>query len=587
MKKNLRLNIIFCLVIALIFQLCIISFNNVTTADSSSNAKWTLMMYFDGDNKLDAVMETQLELIRQIDYNANIQIIVLIDGNNEGDTMLYHIVENSLIELEWATESDMDNPATLQQFIQTVKNDYTSDYYGLFIASNKGSAWQGICYDEHGDGTMITMPELNQILQIVTNNGDSKLDIISIETCMGGNTAVAYEIKEYCNYYIAGPECGLVSPLQGIGFPYQQSISELVSNSDMNPEEFSISCVNNFKPVYDPSTSIKSNLVAVNLSYMNEIGYSYNDLAIFLKDNINIYKINIKEALNQTKIFGEMWGINYIIEPYHFLEQLIINNYEYQNIKNQIQSYIDSSILAKKIYPGDTVYGLNLYLPRNTPDYNHALRYDSGILPSPYEETKFAQDTQWNEFLKTFLGIAYNTAPEIPIITGPQEGKTNEISDYNIYAVDPDGDNISFFIDWGDNTNSGWIGPYPSGETHKESHTWNEQGTFTIRVKVKDIHEAESDWVSLSVSMPKTKYKENNKIFTFLFGKISDIEENQQGGIRFLPLRLLKIIIASEEGFSIQIIDATYGGYPCCTYIYPEDFRGILGSSFICGFWIT
>ena len=587
MEKNLRLKIIFCLVIALIFQLCIISFNNETIADSSSNAKWTLMMYFDGDNKLEAVMETQLELIRQINYDPNIQIIVLIDGNNVGDTMLYHVTENSLIELQWATESDMDDPTTLQQFIQTVKNEYISDYYGLFIGSNKGSAWQGVCYDEHGDGTMITMPELDQVLKTVTNSGNSKLDIISIETCMGGNTAVAYEIKEYCSYYIAGPECGLVAPLQGIGFPYQQSISDLVSNPDMHPEEFSITCVNNFNPVYDPSTYIKTNLVAVNLSYMTSLGCSYSDLATFLRGNIDVYKKDIKEALNKTKIFGEMWGINYIIEPYHFLEQLVIDNTEYQTFKNQIKADIDSSVLAKKIYPGDIVYGLNLYLPRNTPDYNYALRYDSGILPSPYEETKFAKDTQWDEFLKTFLGIAYNKAPEIPIITGPQKGKTGEIFDYNVSAVDPDGDNISFFIEWGDNTNSGWLGPFPSGETHTESHSWNEQGKFTIQVKAKDIHEAESDWTSLSVSMPKTKYKENNKIFTFLLGKISDIEENQQGGIQFLPLRLLKIIIGSEEGYSIQIIDATYGGYPCCTYIYPEDFHGIINSSFICGVWIT
>ena len=106
-------------------------------------------------------------------------------------------------------------------------------------------------------------------------------------------------------------------------------------------------------------------------------------------------------------------------------------------------------------------------------------------------------------------------------------------------------------------------------------------------MKVKDIHEAESDWVSLSVSMPKTKYKVNNQIFTFLFGKISDIEEDQQGGVRFLPLILLKMVIGSEQGFSIQIIDANYGGYPCCTYINPEDFRGIIGSSFICGVWMT
>ena len=125
------------------------------------------------------------------------------DGKIDGDTKLYNIIENTLVEIEWPTESDMDDPATLEHFIQTVKNDYPSNYYALFIGSNKGSAWQGICYDEHGDGTMITMPEFHQILKTVTNNSSSKLDIISIETCMGGNTEIAYEIKEYCDYYLS------------------------------------------------------------------------------------------------------------------------------------------------------------------------------------------------------------------------------------------------------------------------------------------------------------------------------------------------------------------------------------------------
>ena len=31
-------------------------------------------------------------------------------------------------------------------------------------------------------------------------------------------------------------------------------------------------------------------------------------------------------------------------------------------------------------------------------------------------------------------------------------------------STNPDGDNIFYLFDWGDDTNSGWIGPYKSGE---------------------------------------------------------------------------------------------------------------------------
>ena len=40
-------------------------------------------------------------------------------------------------------------------------------------------------------------------------------------------------------------------------------------------------------------------------------------------------------------------------------------------------------------------------------------------------------------------------------------------------ATDPDGDNVLYYIDWGDGTNSGWLGPYPSGQQASAQKTWS------------------------------------------------------------------------------------------------------------------
>jgi hypothetical protein len=587
MKRIVNLNLIIFVSTFLLIQACLIPLTNAENENVSFNANWTIMMYFDGDNKLHDVMELYLMYIREIPYEPTIQLIVLIDGKPDGDTKLYHILENTLVELEWEVESAMDDPGTLEQFIKKAQTDFPANHYGLFIESNKGSAWQGLCYDENGDGTMITMPEFHQVLQSVTNDGTSKIDILTIESCMTGNTELAYEIKNFCDYFIAGPECGIVAPAQGIGLPYQTFITELVSQPEMSPEDLTVLIVENFIPVNEPSTDIKTNLFAIDLSYMDDIALLYDNLAEFLKNNIDNYKSNIYDSLDQTKIFGELWGINYIIEPYQFLEYLLIDDSDYQTIKNQLKSTIESSIVAKIIYPGDSVNSLNLYLPRNTPDYNHALRYESGILPSPYEETQFAIDTRWDEFLKTFLGIAYNTAPNKPSIEGPNEANMGESYDYLFTATDPEEDNLFYYIDWGDGTEKIWYGPYPSNEQITFSHTYVNQGGYTIQAKVKDTSDAESDWSTYPITISKIKNQPFQQIITFLIGKITDIEENQQGGVRFLPIRVMKIVLGGDLAFSIQIIDETYGGYPCCTYINPEDFKGLITSSFIVGCWFT
>ena len=98
-----------------------------------------------------------------------------------------------------------------------------------------------------------------------------------------------------------------------------------------------------------------------------------------------------------------------------------------------------------------------------------------------------------------------NNPPITPTIAGPSNGKIGETYTYTFSTTDPDDDEITYYVNWGDDTNSGWIGPYSSGEQLNLSHCWDEKGTYSIRVKAKDVFDAESDWTTLEVSMPKNK----------------------------------------------------------------------------------
>jgi outer membrane protein assembly factor BamB len=101
----------------------------------------------------------------------------------------------------------------------------------------------------------------------------------------------------------------------------------------------------------------------------------------------------------------------------------------------------------------------------------------------------------------TFGTIGGNQPPNPPIIRGPASGKVKHSYNYTFNSTDPNEDNIFYYIDWGDNTNSGWIGPNPSGHEITQTHTWP-KGTYTIKAKAKDNYGYESDWATLSVTMP-------------------------------------------------------------------------------------
>jgi len=98
-----------------------------------------------------------------------------------------------------------------------------------------------------------------------------------------------------------------------------------------------------------------------------------------------------------------------------------------------------------------------------------------------------------------------NYPPNEPIITGPAKGKPKTEYDYTFISTDSNLDDIYYYIDWGDGTNSGWIGPYHSEEEITQSHKWSVSGAYNISCKTKDIFNAEGRWGSIQVTMPRSK----------------------------------------------------------------------------------
>jgi len=88
-----------------------------------------------------------------------------------------------------------------------------------------------------------------------------------------------------------------------------------------------------------------------------------------------------------------------------------------------------------------------------------------------------------------------NTAPEKPEIpSGQTICNINVEYSYSSRTNDLDGNQIYYWFDWGDGTNSDWIGPYASGVNASANHTWTVNGTYQIKVKAIDTFYAESEW---------------------------------------------------------------------------------------------
>ncbi len=118
----------------------------------------------------------------------------------------------------------------------------------------------------------------------------------------------------------------------------------------------------------------------------------------------------------------------------------------------------------------------------------------------------YTYDLWYYQYLETFewgalwgnpdltMGVV-SRPPETPVIPdGPSKWTINIETTFTTVTTDPEGDSISYLFDWGDGTDSGWVGPYGSGQIAEASHIWTKLGDFQVKAKAQDVYGVTSDW---------------------------------------------------------------------------------------------
>ena len=105
-------------------------------------------------------------------------------------------------------------------------------------------------------------------------------------------------------------------------------------------------------------------------------------------------------------------------------------------------------------------------------------------------------------YLHAFGTVENNQPPEPPLIDGPTQARVRRNIEFLFQAEDPDNTPISYYVDWGDGTNTQTILDYEPGVQVPIFHTWTKRGTYIIQAKAIDTFGLESDWGTLTVTMP-------------------------------------------------------------------------------------
>ena len=132
---------------------------------------------------------------------------------------------------------------------------------------------------------------------------------------------------------------------------------------------------------------------------------------------------------------------------------------------------------------------------------------------------------EWYKTDWVLLGIVENTTydfvltsgnipPTRPIITGLTRVPPGTY-EYTFNSTDPNGDDIKYLINWGDD-NTEETDFYPSGKEIELSHTFLKTSIYLISAKAEDIHEMQSDVGMIPVRISQSRHLINLIISQFL-----------------------------------------------------------------------
>ena len=111
-----------------------------------------------------------------------------------------------------------------------------------------------------------------------------------------------------------------------------------------------------------------------------------------------------------------------------------------------------------------------------------------------------------------------NHPPSPPTIDGPKNGKVGIEYEYTFNSTDDDGDDVRYFVNWGDGSPIEIVIPTPqnpdNGNEAKASHKWDKRGRYGIRARTEDANGALSPWSDpFTVTMPRNRAININSLF--------------------------------------------------------------------------
>ncbi|MBD3230326.1 MAG: hypothetical protein GF329_19260 [Candidatus Lokiarchaeota archaeon] len=396
MKKN---NIILYLIISLMTSFLLLgpsvklfdfkSDDRNIANQASVDKDWTIMVYLDADNNLDSYgVEDLNEMEEGLSSDTNINVIVLLDREYKHSKTYYveydtdPAIASTVLTTGFASELDMGDPNTLEDFIEYCIDNYPAENYVLDLW-NHGSGWPGICYDDTSGNSHLTLGEIRTVLSNIYTSKSIKINITAMDACLMGMLEVAYSIEDYTDILVASEET-----IPGDGFPYDTILSNLVGNPSQSIYDFASNIVDLYHASYSHYSDTTLSAINLTSNIFSTLETAFDNFTTDMIDEAPVSKMNYDSARSICQKFSEPA----FIDLYDYTNELINIDSKFLTNGTNLLNAISDSVINNKQRGLPGAYGISIYFPAETVYSSTVTAYNALTISNSY----------WDEFLTAF-----------------------------------------------------------------------------------------------------------------------------------------------------------------------------------------
>ena len=396
--------------------------------------EWGFYVYMAGDNTLYEEVTDDLNEMKMVGSNNNLEIVTLTDQLLGNDSHAYHVIKHGVeettlseINATWENEIDMGDGETLKDFMVWATTEYPAQRKILVIWDH-GSGWKKVAEDQ---GSHLTVPEIRKSIEDYREiTGDPPLTMIGFDACLMGMFEIAYELKDQAEM-IHGSEA--YEPLEG--WTYNHLLYKLEQQTTNS--ELAHYIVNDYIESYRNGsvyTSYSVTAAVVDTSKLEDVWDKLEDFSGQINSVLPVYRDQVSYSRDQTQRYDQN-------PDYRDLYDLAINVENRIPVSDtikysrELQNSINDAVIAEDHWqkpgklPVERAHGLTIYFPTEGAETG----YDDLLI----------NDSKWSEFINNFAtemepkarflevnsmsidtGTGYNDSV---LVSGSYEGNASEV----------------------------------------------------------------------------------------------------------------------------------------------------------------